>query len=314
MLSFLHYQDWTYVKKMFASNVFLLTLGFFSTYAAQQDVLPVLLPPVPGSRLGESTCPLPQNVDQVKNDIGSSLDQTVVPELTSRPVCLCGGAGSWRRIAHLDMSDPNQQCPPNWNLITTSSVRACGGAGQTCVSAIFPSNGMSYSRVCGRIIAYQKGSPDAFGPTVRVKKRPTLDQNYFDGVSLTHGPAGSRQHIWSFVSAVIEFHEDGKVESVCPCTSHLNWPYQIPSFVGNNYFCETGNPGQSSTSPIFSDDPLWDGEGCGRTSTCCEFNTPPWFCTTLPQPTTDDLELRICVNGDLIQENVLVSLIDMYVM
>ena len=297
---------------MFASNVFLLTLGFYSTYAAHQDVLPVLLPPVPGSRLG-GTCPLPQNLDQVKSDIGSSLDQTVVPELKSRPVCPCGGAGEWHRIAHLDMNDPNQQCPPNWNLITTSTVRACGGAGQTCVSAIFPSNGMSYSHVCGRIIAYQKGSTDAFGPTVRVTERPTLDQNYFDGVSLTHGPAGSRQHIWSFVSAVIEFHEDGKVESVCPCTSHLNWPHQTPSFVGNNYFCETGNQGQISQSMrIYSDDPLWDGEGCGGTSTCCEFNTPPLFCTALPQATTDDLEARICLDTKF--ENVLVSLIDIYAM
>ena len=194
---------------MFTSNLFLLiTLCFCSTCAS---LLPVALPPVSGIRRGGS-CPSPQNLNQVKNDIRSSLDQTVVPKL----VCPCGGAGEWRKIAHLNMSDPNQQCPPNWNLITTSTVRSCGGAGQTCVSAIFPSNGMSYSHVCGRIIAYQKGSTDAFGPTVRVTERPTLDQNYFDGVSLTHGPAGSRQHIWSFVSAVIEFHEDGKVESVCP--------------------------------------------------------------------------------------------------
>lgn len=48
------------------------------------------------------------------------------------------------------------------------------------------------------------------------------------------------------------------------------------------------------------------------TSSCCIFNRPPWFCTLLPQPTTDDIELRICLNEDL-QENVAVSLVEIYV-
>ena len=38
-------------------------------------------------------------------------------------------------------------------------------------------------------------------------------------------------------------------------------------------------------------DPLWDGEGCGPTSICCDFNNPPWFCKTLPQPTSARLKL-----------------------
>ena len=40
--------------------------------------------------------------------------------------------------------------------------------------------------------------------------------------------------------------------------------------------------------------PLWDGEGCGPINACCQLNNPPWFCTPLPQPTTDDIELRLC--------------------
>ena len=42
----------------------------------------------------------------------------------------------------------------------------------------------------------------------------------------------------------------------------------------------------------YTSDPLWDGEGCGGNSTCCEFNNLPWFYKDLPQPTTDDIELR----------------------
>jgi len=34
---------------------------------------------------------------------------------------MCGSSGNWTRVAYLDMSDANQQCPSNWWL-TTSPV------------------------------------------------------------------------------------------------------------------------------------------------------------------------------------------------
>ena len=41
----------------------------------------------------------------------------------------------------------------------------------------------------------------------------------------------------------------------------------MPSFVANNYFCETGNPGRTAPlDVVYTNDPLWDGEGCGATS------------------------------------------------
>ena len=64
-------------------------------------------------------------------------------------------------------------------------------------------------------------------------------------------------------------------------------------YVNNDYFCDTGNPGPGvNLTTYYTDDPLWDGEGCNSsTSTCCEFNSPPWFCTSLTNPTNDDLEI-----------------------
>ena len=52
----------------------------------------------------------------------------------------------------------------------------------------------------------------------------------------------------------------------------------------------------NGTSGVFwpNGDPLWDGQGCGPTSSCCTFNSPPWFNVTLPFPTTDNIEVRIC--------------------
>ena len=102
----------------------------------------------------------------------------------------------------------------------------------------------------------------------------------------------------------------------CPCTNtNVFWPHQVPSFINNNYFCDTGNPGPGIISTAYyTDDPLWDGKGCSSTSTCCEFNSPPWFCKSLSQPTSDDLEIRNCYGDNLSYEDKLISLMDVYIM
>ena len=47
-----------------------------------------------------------------------------------------------------------------------------------CSSVVYPSNGMSYSQVCGTVRVHPEGTPDGFN---------TLDSSslYADGVSLT---------------------------------------------------------------------------------------------------------------------------------
>ena len=88
----------------------------------------------------------------------------------------------------------------------------------------------------------------------------------------------------------------------------------VPSFVGEDYFCDTGNRGGDfSTNLFFADDPLWDGQGCGGTSTCCEFNNPPWFCKQLPQPTDDDIELRLCNYDEPAIDDSPFEIIEMYI-
>ena len=70
--------------------------------------------------------------------------------------------------------------------------------------------------------------------------------------------------------------------------------------MGEDYFCDSGSesPTNYFINQLIADDPLWDGQGCGGNSTCCSFNNPPWFCKPLPQPTTDDIELRLCSSPD----------------
>ena len=228
----------------------------------------------------------------------------IKPSIGSPPVqvycdfnrqCGCGGSSPWTRVAFLNMSDPNEVCPSNWTTYT-SPVRACGtgdsaGISEQCDSVMYPNTmGQTYSRVCGRVIAYQHR--DTRGFLFLVAHNRTLEQQYLDGVSITHGSAGSRQHVWSFASTMGDIWVSSYPRFTCSC-SRRNWPYST-SFVGNDYFCDTGNHGYGNTNDPLPDDPLWDGDGCDPSSTCCTFNNPPWFCKTLPQPTTDDLEVRIC--------------------
>ena len=46
------------------------------------------------------------------------------------------------------------------------AVDLSAGGGGTCDSAFFPSNGHSYTHVCGKIVGYQKGVPDAFARSI----------------------------------------------------------------------------------------------------------------------------------------------------
>ena len=217
----------------------------------------------------------------------------------------CGGTGGWRRVAYLDMTDPTTTCPSGWQL-TTLSKRTCGRAttgSLTCDSAIFPVSGGPYTRVCGRIKAYQYSRTDAF-EAYHLGRVTTIDGTYVAGVSLTHG--SPRQHIWTFAAGASETHPTWA--DACPCDASIS--IRIPDFVGTDYFCESGLNTGSSFS-FFPDDPLWDGQGCGPSSTCCSFNTPPYFTKQLPTQTTDDIEARICQKDN--NDDSPVELIELYV-
>ena len=220
--------------------------------------------------------------------------------------CGCDGPSTWTRVAFLNMSNLNQVCPSNWTTIAYP-LRTCGRGNGSCKSTFYSTFGLTYNRVCGRIIAYQDRNTDAFLGLVFASRQ--IEGPYVDGVSLTHGSVGSREHIWSFASAIGErgpFH----TAWLCECSNSNNWPHSTV-FVGRDYFCDSGNHGRTIPNIFFSDDPLWDGQGCGSSSTCCQFNNPPWFCKTLPHSTTDDLEVRICNHGS--SDDTPIQLLELYV-
>ena len=203
------------------------------------------------------------------------------------------------------MTDPNQTCPDGFAPITrgTAPKRLCGRPSTVsagCVSVVFPVHGVEYSQVCGRVKAYQYRTPDAF---LRFDESVDLDSHYLDGVSITHGKQ-PRSHVWSLASS---WYSTG-----CPCSDNSDQLSVPPSFIGQDYFCETGL--RNDRAQIISrDNALWDGVGCLDSSSCCDPPRLPWFCTTLSSATTNDIEVRLCGDQVIMDEDVPIEQIEIFI-
>ena len=174
--------------------------------------------------------------------------------------------------------------------------------------------GSQYSRVCGRALAYRFSNSYAFYPYHNSRHpgyRQGINGYYVDGLSLTHGAPGSRQHIWTFASGLFAVNSNSSLpKHRCPCDNGNTYP--SPPFVGNDYFCESVT--QSSWAYIFYPNAqLWDGQVCEGGGTCCQFNNPPWFTKNLTSPTTEDIELRLCSWYNPRYSNIAIELLELYV-
>ena len=153
------------------------------------------------------------------------------------------------------------------------------------------------------VIGYQKGTTDAFNSYSGLSE--SVDYPYVDGVSITYGTP--RKHIWTYA---LGYSEVGSSNS-CPCAISAGpWP---PSFVHENYYCESGSYGSSGGSPYYIRDPVWDGEGCPSKKSCCSEPNLPWFYRQIPLTSDKNLEARICQNEHYSNEGVLVREIKLYI-
>ena len=223
----------------------------------------------------------------------------------------CGSVG-WTRLAYLDMSDSTVNCPSGFRLYQSGSVRACGRpvtSSGSCVSVEFPSNGMSYSQVCGRVTGYQYYSPDAVN-TYYGSNHNNLNGDYVDGISITRG--SPRQHIWTLMAGNYE-NNDVYGSYNCPCATDST--QQVQSFVGDHYFCESGIATGTYQQQLYTSDPLWDGQSCGSNeSPCCNVPGIPWFHRDYGNTTTTDyIELRVCGDEGTDNEDVPISYYEIYV-
>ena len=236
---------------------------------------------------GSQSCPASDSIESARRNLSESIRSSLQTLLPGEVVPDCG-SGKWVEVVHFDMSNTSQQCPSSWTM-ASSPARSCfASTPTTCPGTVFSTPGWTYNQICGRAIGYSIGSADAFADFYNLRSR--INGPYVDGVSVTRG--SPRQHVWSF-AAGHSFR--------CPCDNQDRSFAPLPaSFVGNNYFCDGNYNGA-----------LWDAMNC--TTNCCTFNNPPWFSVSLPAPTSDDIEVRICGDEDAADENVLLSFLQLYV-
>ena len=225
----------------------------------------------------------------------------------------CGGQkGGWMRIADLDTSR-GDQCPDGWTNITTPnstiypSKVVCGSPSDPagCYSASFTVNGASYYKMCGKARGYQSSSPDAFAALSGIK---SIDGPYVDGLSITVGE--NRTHVWTYAVGLSDDYFYPKRIENCPCNSIVPGA-QPPGFVGDHYYCESGNLGRFESGTYYTNDKLWDGQDCEND--CCDEVSLPWFQRQFNTTIQEDVEVRICHDQATTDEDIVIDLLQLFV-
>ena len=212
------------------------------------------------------------------------------------------------RVTSLDMRF-GSSCPSNFRLEYSGGKRLCVKRVSTgCSSHYYSTRGVKYAEVCGKAIGYAYGSPDAQPFPVGTYR--SIEEGYMDGISITHGST-PRKHIWSYIAG---FTDDNSYTHVhnCPCAAK-GIPLSYNNFVGNHFYCESGNPSKHWQKKWYLNDPLWDGAGCPRDSSCCANSGLPYFYRTLPRLTTDNIEVRLCADQPRPDEDVGLEQLELYV-
>ncbi len=201
----------------------------------------------------------------------------------------CGVAGVMR-VGYLNVSNTTTSCPDPLTLYNASGKKLCGPTNTDrtkCDPLTFYTYQIPYNFVCGKAVGYGYYAPYAFSFSTTTGYN-TIDDRYLSGLSITNRKQGQRQHIWSYAAG---YRETPYGSYNCPCA--VNAGHAAPSFVGSDFFCESG----THTTPSkqwHTSNPLWDGKGCYSGSKCCSRSRAPWFFKALPEETTSDIEVRWC--------------------
>ena len=249
-----------------------------------------------------------EKLDDIEEDLQEKAE--TLEEIEGR-VHPCGGTG-WRPIPRLDMRNPDAQCPPPLVEIPGIPVRACGRAftmGRECDPIVVPLG--EFRMVCGRIEAFQIGDGGAFSAQ---HPNPNILRPYVHGIILGRrvgGPGTELQHIWTF--AVGSTDGDPTSASACPCAASQATGNLPPDFVGNDYFCESGNKDPTATPSQFYSDTLWDGKNCFGESECCAFSHPPYFVKDLGVVGTGPLGFVMCSPLSTTTSNIALRYVELYI-
>ena len=193
----------------------------------------------------------------------------------------CGNiTEGWMRVTMLDVHNcPLELQQKTFNDNITTCVVRKNNSG--CTSIFYSSLDIPYSKVCGRIRAYKVGTPDGFRRMGGVQGG--INGNYLDGISITVNTTSSRTHVWSLVAGY-------------SCSD------SPPTFVGNGFAC-VAPPHctmQALCGPL-----LWKSQQYGR-------NVSSWF-KELLFPCVSDIEVRVCRDQGRSDEDLAITVLELYV-
>ena len=255
------------------------------------------VPPAAVDGNGVAECPTDAARQSARQQLQSTVRDSIQDYISDLALAEICGPGLWRNVFYFNGSNTNQLCPGDWT--TQSADTGCSGASSSCQSAFSGDISPAYNKVCGRVIGRGTNTPDGF---IRFGGgQTTIEDNYVDGVSVTHGASGSRMHIWTFGAG-----HSASIGGIarCPCDNpNRNDAPLPPPAVGDNYFCNRAH----------NFDEIWTGTDCSLDDPCCSFHNPPYFSVDLSSPTTDRVELRICSDQHADDELLVVLFAEIYV-
>jgi len=268
---------------VFGFCILLAKLYYANSYANNEPSLPVRYsrPPLRSNECVGDYELISEGQSFIKSRLDPQLNEMYGPSS-----CHCGE--NWERLIYSAESK-------DWN--------ECSDERQDCKSITNITN-KPHSKVCGTVRASYKETlrnDSAFAFENYFRQLETIDGAYLNGLSVTYNNGeGNRNHAWSFVVPQSKGDIPYRPYKNCDCTnSNFNWPFQLPTFVGNRFFCDSSDTEKGV---------LWSGQDCGSESTCCNRHShhPSWFCRDVPDG-LDKLEVRHFGNS------INISLIDIYV-
>ena len=142
----------------------------------------------------------------------------------------------------VDHNYSSDSCPGDW--VKTQGDRCWRNnpdSGGGASSAVFNTQGFAFTEVQAELTAQQHASMDAFRTSIGI------DDYYVDGLSLTLGQtAGSREHLYTWA---VGLYQSSTTSHSCPGIGGN----QPSSFVGADYFCQSGISGSSWNTQWYSD-------------------------------------------------------------
>ena len=198
---------------------------------------------------------------------------------------LCGVKAGWTRVGSFYGSGyakcPNDEFVPHK---LTYGLHVCGASG-SCASVPLETYGMTYTDVCGKVEGHQAGA------TVAFDSKADINSPYLSGVSITRTVTGpeKRRHVFSLAAGEAE---KSTSRYACPCNAGAT--HKPPTFVGDDYYCESGSADVPTSTKILQDDVLWDEYHLQHAEVKCKKSLMPWFKRSISPATSDQLELRLC--------------------